>query len=138
MNPRTTNFDAPIEIDDVTLAFPANALDFMPVWENIPERHKRERGWTHQLWSDLFFRGLDAIELYPKEGIEPEKAFRQLRAIAGSFAPQHEHKEATLSYLTEKWFEGATWTPSGGEQKTSLAPEELEYLISERAKETEH
>lgn len=126
-----TDFTQPIELSDVSLAFPADALDYMPSWESIPDEFKNRnvRGdWRRDLWSDIMFAGLDSIELYPKEGIDPNTAFRQLSAIVRSYAPKHEHKEAALAYLTDLWFEGATWTPTGRSRKTSLTDEELKYL----------
>ena len=133
------SFDEPIEIDDVTMMFPANALEFMPAWEDIPDEHKQHTGrWEQRLWADLFFLGLEAIEFYPKDGIDPAKAWRHLRAISGSYAPQHEHKDATLSYLSEKWFEGATWQAKGKTEDTSLTPEEYKQLLYDRAQQTEH
>jgi hypothetical protein len=93
------------EIDDVTLAFPANALDWMPPWEEIPEEFKEGNEWT-QIASSWFALGLpETVKFYPHEGVDPEKAFRACRATLGSFQPKHEHKEAAVGYMLSCWFE---------------------------------
>lgn len=99
----------PIEVDDVTLAFPANIGHLLPAWDDIPEDFKRERdsGWTG-LASTWFAKGLDSGGLVPRPGLDKTKALRHLAAIMGSFEPKHEHKIAGVGYLMSLWFE--SWT----------------------------
>ena len=104
----------PIEISDVSLAFPADALDYMPKWEDIPEQYKDgsspwldfQRCWMRHGLSAHLFR------FVPKEGLAGTTIFRQLDAIQRSFAPKHEHKEAAVAYLAESWIEALAYGPA--------------------------
>lgn len=101
----------PIEIDDVTMAFPANALEFMPAMEEIPEEFKDDRNeWCHfvNIW---FVAGLSKkFSFQPAEGVDAGMAFRQLTAIMHSYAPKHEHKEAAVAYLSSLWMESMIYS----------------------------
>jgi hypothetical protein len=44
------------------------------------------------------------VKFYPREGVDPEKAFRAIKATLGSFAPKHQHKEAAVAYMLSCWF----------------------------------
>ena len=101
----------PIPVDDATLAFPASVSNLMPPMDEIPAEFKRHDGtkWNC-LFSDMFYRGLSDISLTPKDGIDPETAWRHISAISGSYEPKHQHKEAAVAYLLSQWFEDATWT----------------------------
>lgn len=95
------------ELSDVDVAFPANALDWMPPMEAIPAEFKNLNRGTE--WSEIvcawFFDGLPAdVKFYPREGVNPEKAVRAIQATLGSFAPKHEHKEAAAAYMLSCWF----------------------------------
>lgn len=104
----------PVEISDIELAFPANALDWMPPPSEIPHEYWKDDCWQHDLWHDVLYYGVEAdIQLYPVEGVDAEKAWRQLMGIKGSFAPKHQHKMAALAYLTSQWFLGAKWRRLG-------------------------
>lgn len=98
----------PTEVDDLTLAFPANALEFMPSREECEEALKALGPKDEKKWRDFqhtwFFKGLPAdVKLHMRKGIDGETAFRHLQAIQGSFAPKHEHKEAAVAYLASRW-----------------------------------
>lgn len=101
----------PQELDAVTCAFPANALEFMPAMNEIPDefRQFRPRDKWQRFVADWFFCGLKNIQITTKEGVDQKKAIRHLGAIIGSFAPKHEHKEAAAAYLCSLWFEDAKW-----------------------------
>jgi hypothetical protein len=113
----------PIEIDDATLAFPACALDFMPKWEDIPDKFKGNGIDDGIMWvqfSDTWFaHGLSGTYtgFIPVEGIDPERATRQLAAIQGSYAPKHEHKRAAVAYLCSLWFVWVAYGSKGVESK---------------------
>lgn len=97
----------PVPVSDVTVAFPANALEFMPTMQEIPDAFKR---WPGTEWnkfqSDWFFGGLgEDVQFFAKDGVDGEMAFRQLSAIQHSFASKHEHKEAAIAYLCSLWFD---------------------------------
>lgn len=103
--------DGPIDVDKVSLAFPANVSHLMPDHEDIPEQYLRGRSWANRLFTDWFFFGLESVELPWREGIDPEMAGRHLHAVMRSFEPKHEHKEAAWAYLVDAWTDGeATWT----------------------------
>lgn len=99
----------PVDVSDLELAFPAQVRQLMPAWKDIP---KEFQDWFHatnkwqKFQSQWFFSGLPAdFQIIPKKGIDPEKAFRHLTAIQGSFEPKHEHKAAAVSFLASLWFE---------------------------------
>lgn len=95
------------EVEDVDIAFGARALDWMPPYEEIPEEFK---GFGHNEWCKIarrwFYEGLSKdTKVYPKDGVDLQKAFRVLQATQGSFAPKHEHKEAAVAYMMSEWFD---------------------------------
>jgi hypothetical protein len=96
------------EINDMTLAFPAYALDWMPEYDAIPDefkdRHSREAEWI-QIANYWFANGLnDKVEFYAREGVDAKAAFRALQATLGSYQPKHEHKIAAVAYMMSCWF----------------------------------
>ena len=104
----------PIEIDDVSLAFPADALDYMPAWEDIPEDFRN----GHTPWNEFqrtwFFEGLSKrFSFVPAtvdgETLNARNIYRQLVAIQSSYAPKHEHKEAAVAYLASIWMESMVY-----------------------------
>jgi hypothetical protein len=100
----------PQAVSDVLLAFPADVEVLMPSREDIPEEYwNYNDSWHCQLFSDMFFNGVRDLVLMPKDGIDPELAFRHIKAIMRSFQPKHEHKTAACCYLLDQWFETATW-----------------------------
>lgn len=93
------------EINDVELAFPANALEWMPKWEDIPEEFRHGYSEWNEIASAWFGAGLPAdVEFYPREGVDPAKAVRACKATLGSYAPKHEHKEAAVAFMLSCWF----------------------------------
>lgn len=96
------------EISDVDVAFPARALEWCPPMKDIPNEHKNFNGDSKQrkLCADLLFSDVnyDTLKFLPKEGIDPEKAWKAIRATAGSFTIHHEHKEACITYFLSEWF----------------------------------
>lgn len=110
----------PVEIDDVTLAFPANALEFMPAWDDIPEDFRKGSGdakiWIHfqETWfalglSSTYFAFVP-IEVNG-ERLSGESIVRNLTAIQSSYAPKHEHKMAAVAYLASLWMESLCFGP---------------------------
>jgi hypothetical protein len=99
----------PVEIGDVEVAFPANALEYMPSCEECEAGLRQLEPKVAKMWRDFqqawFFDGLPAsVEFELAEGVDGEKAIRHLKMIQGSFAPKHEHKEAAVAYLASRWF----------------------------------
>lgn len=103
-----SDWTKPQELDAVTCAFPANALEFMPAMADIPEEFENERMWERFV-TEWFYFGLKNLKVEPKEGIDKNIALRHIGAILGSFAPKHEHKEAAAAYLCSLWFKDASW-----------------------------
>jgi hypothetical protein len=102
------------DVSDLEMAFPADVEKLMPAWEEIPREFKYSfavRGMNRwaDIASDLFFHGLKGATFTPKPGIDTTKALRHIKAILGSFAPRHEHKEAAVAYLLSEWFESVEY-----------------------------
>jgi len=104
----------PVDVDDVTLAFPASIVEkYMPAMKDIPAHIDRK-------WEDListwFFEGVSELKLTPKPGIDERKALRHIKAILGSFEPKHEHKEAAAAYLMSLWFDDVSYKAGKGKK----------------------
>ena len=97
----------PEEIDDATLVFPASVSHLMPTWADIPAEFKDMHGtnpWT-KIAMAWFFSGLNPkVEFHANPGYDPQKAYRHLAAIMGSWEPKQEHKLASVAYLMSIWF----------------------------------
>lgn len=94
------------EISGVSAAFPADALDWMPKWDDIPDEYRAHNGteWN-RIVSKWFYAGLPAgTRFVPRKGVDPGQALRVIGATLGSFAPKHEHKEAAAAYMLSCWF----------------------------------
>jgi hypothetical protein len=102
-------------LDDVYVAFPSDAMDWMPPFEQIPEEFKSGRG-DATVWVEIveswFAVGLpETVSFYPRPGVDAAMAFRALHATLGSFAPKHQHKIAAAAYMASCWFERVEgWT----------------------------
>jgi len=94
-------------VSDAELAFPAKVIDkFLPPYDTIPDEHKHRGHPMGKVVSKWFFGGLpQGTQFHPREGIDAEAAFRQVRACLGSYEPAHEHKEAGVSWLLDLFFE---------------------------------
>ena len=99
------DWSQPHDLDELERVFGANALDFMPTREEIPEDFWRRRTEWNRIQSAWFFNGLpDTVEFVPKSGVDTKTALRHLGAVQGSWAPKHEHKEAAVAWLMSLWF----------------------------------
>jgi hypothetical protein len=93
------------EVDDVTIAFPANVVGtLLPLKVDIPKEFPNRVGFEKAA-AHWFYDGMKGAAFHPKEGVDPKKAIRVLKACLGSFEPQHEHKMAGVAYLMSEWFE---------------------------------
>ena len=103
-----TDWSTPVDLSVIDTTFPARALEWMPLWEEIPEDFRTGDGeaarW-HKIVHDWFYRGLDEPQFFLKPGIDGEVAVRHLQAILGSYAPKHEHKVAAVAWLASLWFD---------------------------------
>lgn len=94
------------EIEDVDVAFPARALEWMPPMESIPQEFKERGTEWNGVMSVWFYRGLPAeVAFFPKQGVDPQKAIRAIQATLGSYAPKHQHKMAATAYMLSCWFD---------------------------------
>ena len=99
-----------VEVNDVDMAFPARKV--WPDYEVIPDKYKRRDHPYVELFSGVFFDGKSSLfRGVPREGIDPEKAWRHLVCVFGTYGIQHEHKEAAVCFLIDSffrlaWFEG--------------------------------
>ena len=94
----------PIEVDQVTLAFPANVGKFLPARDDIPEEFWQHGNPWAKLVSTWFFSGLPRLPMF-KEGVDASMAVRHLATCMGSFEPKHEHKTAGVASLMSLWCE---------------------------------
>lgn len=104
----TDEWARPREVSDLLIAFPARVMDLMPdrvfCEEALRAMPDRGRQWIEfqRRWFSLGLPKELVVDLH--EGVDGEMAFRQLKAIQGSFEPKHEHKEAGVAYLASRWF----------------------------------
>jgi hypothetical protein len=113
MSDWTDQFKRPSEVTDVEIAFPASAPKYMPTLDQCTTYLTAlgaEEGKWREFQRTWFYEGLPpefAVGLRTIDGevIDGNKAFRHLKVIQGSFAPQHEHKEAAVAVLAHMWFD---------------------------------
>ena len=106
----TPEIIVPQEVDDLSLAFPADISSLMPSKADIPEDIIQGRSKWCRVTSDWFFSGLRDVKWKPKKGIDPEKALRHISVILGSYELKHEDKEAAVAYLLSLWFKDVKYT----------------------------
>lgn len=108
MTEQLNQWAAPKPVDDATVHF--GGIDgLMPPYSEV---RAAERSKWADWQSEWFFSGLKRYPV-PKPGIDLQMAMRHLRAINGSFAPKHEHKQAATAFLANLWFT----SPDGEEIK---------------------
>ena len=110
-----------IEVTDTEVAF--GTMKGLPAREDIPEEFRPackcswpgkpipEDGperWL-EFFSDCFFKGIADLQLYPKEGVDVDKAWRHIRALMRSWMPSHGDKESGCAYLMSQYFERVEW-----------------------------
>jgi hypothetical protein len=108
------------EITKIDEAFPADALEWMPPMDSIPDEFKNNHHEFCKIVSRWFYKGLSPrVKFYPKKDVNAEKAYRVIRACLGSYAPKQEHKMAATAYMLSQWFhEIKDWDDSWLEEKT--------------------
>lgn len=118
--------EKPQDASDLSIAFGGEIRKLLPNYEDVPEQFRRWNGTPeNKLVSKLFFSGGTLTPLVAKDGIDREKALRQIRACLASFEPKHEHKEAGCAYMFHLWF-----TPESI-QKTLAENEEHAKRVSQ-------
>lgn len=104
----THDYTKPMSVTDVEIVFGGRTEELLPPMSEIPDEFKNYFYGTkwNKIISEWFFNGLpDGTDFAGKDGIDEKAALRHLKAIMGSFAPKHEHKEAGCAYLMSLWFE---------------------------------
>jgi hypothetical protein len=98
------------EPKEASMAFGAMGPDLkelIPDRADLPEEF--QRNWTHNEWcevaSHIFYKGGSELEFYPKEEVDPSKAFKHIMAVLKSWEPQHEHKIGAVGFLFSEWFD---------------------------------
>ena len=96
----------PQAVSDITIAFPAHVVGkLLPFWNEIPEEFREEQDQYSRHVYRWFYHGIDKRQWKPRDGIDPEIAWRHLQACMGSFEPKHEHKIAGVAWLMSQWFD---------------------------------
>jgi len=97
-------WDEPADVDDITMAFPANLDNLLPKMDEIPDEFKGNQFNPYvALQQKWFFQGISQEEIPIKASIDRKKALRHLSTCMRSFEPSHEHKEAGVAYLMSLW-----------------------------------
>lgn len=90
------------------LEFVFGSVKNLPAWNDIPEDFRRERGaarpWV-ALFNRIFFQGGEGITFTPKPDVDVDATLRSIMAIARSFEPKHEHKQAGCALLFSQHFD---------------------------------
>ncbi len=97
----------PHEFSDVQRVFPAQIMEHLPPWEEIPDDFKNE---SHSacnvlprwMFGDLFTKEPMA-SIVGKEGVSAKTIFYHIDTILRSYEPKHEHKEAGVAYMISLW-----------------------------------
>lgn len=100
----------PVTMRDIAFG-PVSMKDYLPVMEEIPAEFKDGRSRWVGFIAEWFFRGLSKPRvgaLKAKPGVDKLQALGHVKAVIGSYAPKHEHKEAGCAYLMSLWFEAPT------------------------------
>jgi hypothetical protein len=108
----------PKEISGAEIAFgPSKISDYLPAMAEIPKEFHRSSNDYVRIVSSIFFSGGSVANWVAKPGIDKKVALNHFRAVLGSFAPKHEHKEAGCAYMLSEWF-----TPESLGIKSQEAP----------------
>lgn len=109
-----------VDVPQIDFAFPSDVIGrFLPPVEEIPKdfHGTKEHRYWEELAARLFYgdtRNKD-LQLYPKEGVDPEKAYRMINACLRSYQPRQEHKMLGVSFLFNSFFEKYDYKEAGGE-----------------------
>lgn len=114
MSETTKDWSKPMDVDQVTLAFPANGPDYTPGKEDMTEDFwlnpsSPDARLHHDAAHALFDRfhgsgsGLSRFQLNLREGIDNDRVDRHLQVVLRSFALKHEHKISGAAWLMKQW-----------------------------------
>lgn len=95
-----------VETTKLDMAFPAQVIGrLLPRLENIPDELKHGISEWPKWANHLFHKGGADIAMYPREGVDAEKAYLHAMCCLRSYEPKHEHKIAGVAYLLATFFE---------------------------------
>ncbi len=101
------DFSWPLSVTGLDCAIGGDMRKLLPPYDLV---RAGEHITKHRdLVSTWFFCGLKRFDGKPREGIDPKTALGHLAAIMRSWDPPHEHKEAAVAWLIDKWFESVEW-----------------------------
>ena len=93
----------PETIEDRRLQEPGNVLDLIPgtIPDNVDDK------WT--ILSKRMMNGeANSLNLMPKVGVDPYRAFRHLRAIIKGVQPSAQLRMRAVAYLLSLWYDDYT------------------------------
>jgi len=97
----------PQETTAADRAFPARFVRLMPDPATIPDRYwRRDHPWSGVTMRFITNSWTNSAQFAPRPGVDGERAFWHLYTLCGSYGPRHEHKEAAVALLAERWFVG--------------------------------
>ena len=101
------------ELSSADVAF--GNIKHMPSYATLPEDFRRHNGNAYcEAISQWFFNGakgapngliINGVTFAAKPGVDANKALRAIKAVLGSYEPQHEHKEAACAFMLSEWFD---------------------------------
>ena len=94
----------PKKVTGADVAFGGSMKELLPPMDVIPRSIREERDPAYYLALRWFYEGLIGARLIPREGIDKGEALAHIKAVMGSFEPQHEHKMAGCAYLLSLFF----------------------------------
>jgi hypothetical protein len=98
------DWSRPKTVPDVQFAFPAYIIGtLITEWDDLPDEFRNRTSGYEELAGHACFNNVGFRSDSLLEGIDIELANRQLNAIARSFQPKHQHKEAAIAYLLSLW-----------------------------------
>lgn len=98
------------DVSPVLMAFPGDVDHLLPP-EDAEVDFAVERRWG-RLLTGVFMApemfGIDPtkLQLYPRGGVDAEKAWRHLNCVMGTYSIKHERKMQAAHYLVDQWFLG--------------------------------
>ncbi len=100
----------PVPVRAMDLAFPADVERLIPDYDTARAEATPEWEDFAQYW--FYPSPSPGVRFYPREGIDPEEAYRHLSCVLRTFSIKHEHKIAAMAVLCAAWF----WTIFDGER----------------------
>jgi hypothetical protein len=126
------------KLTKVDEAFPAN-VGWIPQMEEIPAQfHRPMNTKGGRFFLSIFGGRMDysRMGMLPREGVDPEAAWRALVVCMTTFGIKHERKEAAFAFLVDQWFSDVRWTDQDGiEEKFEDTELDAAWLAAREQKE---